>query len=186
MAVAEPPFTLEIHEGAFDVRRYPARVVAETLVTGGSFDAAGNEGFRRLAGYIFGGNRIRQTIAMTAPVGERRDSRKLAMTAPVGERSVDGAWVVTFTMPLGETLESLPVPNDARVTLHEAPAARVAVHRFSGRWTDAKYAEKTAALREWIGARGLVAVGEPEVNRYDPPWTPWFLRRNEIWLSLGG
>jgi len=186
MAVAEPPFTLEIREDAFDVRRYPARVVAETVVTGGSFDAAGNEGFRRLAGYIFGGNRIRQTIAMTAPVGERRDSRKLAMTAPVGERSVDGAWVVTFTMPLGETLESLPVPDDARVTLHEAPAARVAVHRFSGRWTDEKYAEKTAALRAWIGARGLVAVGEPQVNRYDPPWTPWFLRRNEIWLGVGG
>jgi hypothetical protein len=75
MAVAEPPFTLEIHEDAFDVRRYPARVVTETRVTGGSFDAAGNEGFRRLAGYIFGGNRIRQTIAMTAPVGERRGSR---------------------------------------------------------------------------------------------------------------
>lgn len=74
MAVAEPPFTLEIHE---DVRRYAARVVAETLVMGGSFHAAGNEGFRRLAGYIFGGNRIRQTIAMTAPVGGRRASRKL-------------------------------------------------------------------------------------------------------------
>lgn len=186
MAVAEPPFTLEIHEAAFDVRRYPARVVAETLVSGGSFGAAGNEGFRRLAGYIFGGNRIRQTIAMTAPVGERRSSRKLAMTAPVGERSVEGAWAVTFTMPLGETLESLPVPDDARVTLHEAPAARVAVHRFSGRWTDGKYAEKTAELRAWIAARGLVAVGEPEVNRYDPPWTPWFMRRNEIWLSIDG
>ncbi len=186
MAVAEPSFTLEIHEDAFDVRRYQARVVAETRVTGSSFDAAGNEGFRRLAGYIFGGNRVRQTIAMTEPVGERRDSRKLAMTAPVGERSVDGAWVVTFTMPLGETLESLPVPDDARVTLSEVPAARVAVHRFSGRWTDEKYADKTAALRAWIGARGLVAFGEPEVNRYDPPWIPWFLRRNEIWLNVVG
>lgn len=184
MAVAEPPFTLEIHEDAFDVRRYPVRVVAETRITGGSFGAAGTEGFRRLAGYIFGGNRIRKKIAMTAPVGERRDSRKLAMTAPVGERSVDGDWVITFTMPLGETLESLPVPDDARVTLHETPPARVAVHRFSGRWTDKKYTEKTAALRAWLSARGLVAVGEPEVNRYDPPWTPWFLRRNEIWLNV--
>jgi len=186
MAVKEPPFTLEIHEDAFEVRRYPVRVVAETRVTDGSFDAAGNEGFRRLAGYIFGGNRPRQRLAMTAPVGERRDNRKLAMTAPVGERSVDGEWVVTFTMPLGENLETLPVPDDARVTLREVSATRVAVHRFSGRWTDAKYAEKTAELRAWMGAHGLVGVGEPEVNRYDPPWTPWFLRRNEIWLNLGG
>lgn len=184
MAVSEPPFTLDVHEGAFEVRRYPARVVAETRVTGGTFAAAGNEGFRRLAGYIFGGNRVRKKIAMTAPVGERQENRKLAMTAPVGERSEDGTWVITFTMPLGETLESLPVPDDARVTLHETPPARIAVHRFSGRWTDGKYVEKTAALRAWLAARGLVAVGEPEVNRYDPPWTPWFMRRNEIWLHL--
>lgn len=184
MAIKEPPFTLEIHDDAFEVRGYTPRVVATTRVTGSSFDAAGNEGFRRLAGYIFGKNRTRRTVAMTSPVGERRDSRKLAMTAPVGERLDDGAYVVTFTMPAGESLETLPEPDDARVVLAEEPAARVAVHRFSGRWSDAKYAERTEALRRWIAARGLVAVGEPEVNRYNPPWTPWFLRRNEIWLGL--
>lgn len=184
MAIEEPPFTLERQEDSFEVRGYAARVVAETRVTGNSFDAAGTEGFRRLAGYIFGKNRTRRSVAMTAPVGERRDSRKLAMTAPVGERSEDGAWVITFTMPAGETPETLPIPDNEQVVLRETPAMRVAVHRFSGRWTDAKYAAKTEALRAWLAANGLVAVGEPEVNRYDPPWTPWFLRRNEIWLTL--
>ncbi|MCX5742564.1 MAG: heme-binding protein [Proteobacteria bacterium] len=184
MAVKEPAFTLTIHEGAFEVRTYPARVIAETRVTGSSFAAAGNEGFRRLAGYIFGKNRARQRVAMTAPVGEHQEPRKLAMTAPVGEKSEAGAWVITFTMPAEETLDTLPVPDDARVTLRAVPPTRVAVHRFSGRWTDAKYTTKTAALRSWITAQGLSAIGEPEVNRYDPPWMPWFLRRNEIWLTL--
>ena len=74
--------------------------------------------------------------------------------------------------------------DDDQVVLRETPATRVAVLRFSGRWTDAKYAAKTKALRAWLAARDLMAVGEPEVNRYDSPWTPWFLRRNEIWLTL--
>jgi len=91
-------------------------------------------------------------------VGGGGAGRRPPMTAPVGGGSGDGAWVVTFTMPLGETLESLPVPDDPRVTLHEAPAARVAVHRFSGRWTDGKYAEKTAALRAWLGASDALMV----------------------------
>lgn len=183
VSVQEPPYTLELHEGAFELRRYPPRVVAETRISG-TFGAAGNAGFRRLAGYIFGGNRGRQKFAMTAPVGERPDGRKIAMTAPVGERAEDGSWVITFTMPAGQTLATLPEPDDAAVSLRELPASRVAVHRSRGRWTDARFAEHAAALRAWTIARGLRVVGEPEVNRYDPPWTPWFLRRNEVWLTL--
>jgi hypothetical protein len=183
MSVREPTYVSELREGAFELRRYPPRVVAETRVSGG-FGAAGNAGFRRLARYIFGGNRGRRKLAMTAPVGERAAGRTLAMTAPVGERAEGGGWVVSFTMPAGETLESLPVPEDAAVVLRELPETRVAVHRSRGRWTDAKFAAQAAALRAWTSARGLAVAGEPEVNRYDPPWTLWFLRRNEVWLAL--
>ena len=183
MSVQEPQYTVELHEGVFELRRYPPRVIAETRVSG-TFGAAGNSGFRRLARYIFGGNRGRQKIAMTAPVGERPAGRKIAMTAPVGERAEDGGWVITFTMPSGETLATLPEPNDPAVSLRELAATRVAVHRTRGRWTDAKFAEHAAALRAWTRARGLLVAGEPEVNRYDPPWTPWFLRRNEVWMTL--
>jgi SOUL heme-binding protein len=172
-----------LQEGAFELRHYAPRVVAETHVTG-TFDAAGRSGFRRLAGYIFGGNQDHQKIAMTAPVGERPVGRKLEMTAPVGERADHAGWLVTFTMPSGETLATLPEPNDAAVTLREVPAVRVVVHRSKGRWSDAKFLAQTAALRTWTHARGLQVAGEPEVNRYDPPWTLWFMRRNEVWMTL--
>lgn len=181
--VKEPRYSVEVAEGDFEVRAYAPRVIAETLVDG-AFGDGGNEAFGRLAGYIFGKNTTQAKIAMTAPVGQRAESRKLAMTAPVGQQRAGRSWRVTFTMPEGETLASLPRPLDERVTLREAPAARFAVVRFSGRWTDERMAERTDALRAWAQGRGLTVVGEPEVNRYDPPWTPWFLRRNEVWLAL--
>lgn len=183
MSVKEPAYTVELHDGAFELRRYPPRLIAETRVSG-TFGAAGNSGFRRLAGYIFGGNRGRQKIAMTAPVGERPEGRKIAMTAPVGQRAEHDTWVVTFTMPSGETLATLPEPDDSAVSLRELPTTRVAVHRSRGRWTDAKFSEQAAALRDWTSSRGMQVAGEPEVNRYDPPWTPWFLRRNEVWMTV--
>jgi hypothetical protein len=87
-------------------------------------------------------------------------------------------------MPAGESLATLPQPDDARVVLEELPPVEVAIVRFSGRWTDAAMREKSDALRRWVASRDLRALGEPEVNRYDPPFKPWFLRRNEVWLPV--
>jgi hypothetical protein len=181
--VKEPTYSLQQRDGDFEVRTYGPRVVAETVVQG-QWGESGNEGFRRLAGYIFGKSTTRAKIAMTAPVGQREETRKIAMTAPVGQRAGGDGWVVSFTMPEGETLDSLPQPIDSSVVLRELPATRFAVVRFSGRWSDKKMLERTEALRAWAKSRGLLVVGEPEVNRYDPPWTLWFLRRNEVWLAL--
>ncbi len=181
--VKEPSYSVETKDGDFEVRTYQPRVVAETVVQG-KWDASGNEGFGRLAGYIFGKNTKRAKIAMTAPVAQRAESRKIAMTAPVGQRREGDAWVVSFTMPEGETLESLPQPTDSRVVLRELPASRFAVVRFSGRWSDKRMLERSQALRVWAKSRGLTVAGEPEVNRYNPPWTLWFLRRNEVWLLV--
>ena len=184
--VKEPKFALEFGEREFEVRRYPARVVAETHVEGDRKEAE-SEGFRRLAGYIFGGNKTKTKLAMTAPVGQTANGRKIAMTAPVGQTADgDSSWTVSFTMPEAETLATLPVPIDARVILREAPAARIAVVKFSGRWTNESFARHAEQLRSWLAARGLRPTGETEVNRYDPPWTSWFMRRNEIWLTLDG
>jgi hypothetical protein len=183
-SVGEPPFTATVREGDFELRRYGPRVVAETQVSG-DWSEAGNEGFRRLAGYIFGKNGGRQEIAMTAPVAQRRGAGvKLAMTAPVGQRREGDTWTVSFTMPAGETLATLPRPDDPRVVLRELPPVEVAVVRFSGRWTDANMQARAESLRAWTQSRGLRAVGEPEVNRYDPPFKPWFLRRNEVWVEV--
>lgn len=180
--VEEPAFATTAREGDFEVRRYGPRVVAKTEVEG-DWSAAGNEGFRRLAGYIFGKNHRSTEIAMTAPVGQSRGA-SIPMTAPVGQRRGGDAWTVTFTMPAGASLDTLPTPDDPRVVLEVSPAVDVAVVRFSGRWTEAIMRDKTEALRTWVASRRLRVLGEPEVNRYDPPFKPWFLRRNEVWLPV--
>lgn len=181
--VEEPAYTVEARHGAFEVRRYAPRVVAETVVSG-TRDRAASEGFRRVAGYIFGGNRRRQSIAMTAPVSQRGGGVRIAMTAPVAQRGDGDRWTVAFTMPSSFTLDALPVPDDARVVLREVPAQRVAVVRFANSSDDDTVRARSDELARWVAAQGLDAVGDPELNRYDPPWTLPFLRRNEVWLAL--
>lgn len=181
--IEEPTYRAITEDGSISIRQYPSCIVAETEVSG-DWDSASTRGFRRLAGYIFGGNQGATRIAMTAPVGQRTAGTRIAMTAPVGVRSVGEAWVVSFTMPAGSSLTSLPTPNDALVVLRENPGRRVAVIRFTGFWSTPRMETKTAELRAWLTQKGLVQAGQPEINRYDPPWTlPW-LRRNEIWIPV--
>lgn len=183
MATEEPPFTVEFKHGDFEVRDYPAMVVAEVSVTGDRTDAAG-KGFRLLAGFIFGGNTRRQEIAMTAPVIQSPADAMIAMTAPVLQTGGDGSWVIRFIMPRGSTLEALPRPNNPKVQLHAVAAARVAVVRFSGLARQDDVAAKTLALSRFVGAQHLRAAGPPSLAQYDPPWTPWFMRRNEMMIPV--
>lgn len=184
MATEEPAFTVAFQEGDFEVRDYPALVVAEVSVSG-SRDEASNAGFRLLAGYIFGGNTRRQSIAMTAPVvQERASGETIAMTAPVIQSGEGGAWIVRFTMPSTYTLETLPTPNDARVRLIQMPASRYAVVRFSGLSRPADVERRTEALRTFMARQQLRAAGSASLARYDPPWTLLFMRRNEVWIPV--
>lgn len=184
MATEEPAFSVVIQEGDFEVRDYPALIAAEVAVTG-SRDEASNAGFRLLAGYIFGGNTRRQSIAMTAPVVQQRTtSETIAMTAPVTQSGGDRAWVVRFVMPSSYTMETLPTPNDARVRLVSVPSQRFAVVRFSGLARPADVERRTASLRAFLERRQLSVAGAASLARYDPPWTPWFMRRNEVWIPL--
>ena len=123
LAVEEPKFTLAIRDGPFEIRDYQAAVVAEVTVTGDRREAA-SKGFRLLAGYIFGGNRRRQSIAMTAPVAQERTGQKIAMTAPVTQTQANGAWVVRFTMPGAYSRQTLPEPNDPKNQLRAVAPAR--------------------------------------------------------------
>jgi len=184
MATEEPAFRVVLQEGEFEVRDYPTLISAEVSVTG-SRDEASNAGFRLLAGYIFGGNTRRQSIAMTAPVvQERSTSETIAMTAPVTQSGSDGAWVVRFVMPSAYTMETLPAPNDARVRLVPISPQRFAVVRFSGLAQLDELERRTATLRAFMERRQVRAVGPTSLARYDPPWTPWFMRRNEVWIPL--
>ena len=166
------------------MRAYPQQVVAETLVEG-TLEEAGNTAFRILFRYISGGNRTKAKIEMTAPVGqEQRGSEKIAMTAPVGLQAAGKQWAVTFMMPSSYGMETLPEPVDERVRLRAVPAVRMAAVRYSGRWSKKGYDRSLARLRKWMIQQQLEAVGEPVWARYNPPFTPWFLRRNEVLIPL--
>ncbi len=177
----EPTYRLERHTVDYDIRVYAPYLVAEVIVPGPA-ESASSEGFRLLAAYIFGGNSGSNKLAMTAPVTQT--PVKLPMTVPVTQSQLDDGFRVRFVMPSGYTLATLPMPNNGRVTLSEVPAQRVAVRRYSGRWTEKNYDEHVAELRASLAAAGLVTHGAPILARYNAPYVPPFLRRNEVWLTL--
>jgi hypothetical protein len=166
-----------------ELRRYAPYVVAEVVLETDAADA-GNQAFPILAGYIFGKNKGERKLEMTAPVTQSAAPVKLAMTAPVTQSAADGGTRVQFVLPADVTLATAPEPLDPRVRLREEPAATWAVIRYSGTWSQANYAEHLAALRAAVAAAGVQTEGEPVWARYNGPMTPWFLRRNEIWLAV--
>lgn len=179
----EPKHTSEPLTERVELRRYGARIAAETTVAANEDDAR-NEGFRRLAGYIFGKNHSDDSIAMTAPVAQSKAGQKIAMTAPVAQSAeatdVGEGWVIRFFMPSKWTLDTLPKPNDDRVRLTEVPAETFAVLTFSGDRSARAVQERTAELLEGLRATGFEPTGEPAAWFYDPPWTLPFRRRSEI------
>nr|WP_321984332.1 heme-binding protein [uncultured Lichenicoccus sp.] len=167
--VHEPTYTIERTLGPVQIRRYGSRVAAETLVAGDEIGAR-RVGFERLAGYIFGGNRNRRGIAMTAPV------------AQLGAQA--GQWRVRFFMPAGDTLATLPVPDNAAVTLVTVPAETVAVLRYAGTPSAASVADAGSRLLACLAGSGLRPDGKPSGWFYDPPWTIPALRRNEAVVRI--
>ena len=179
----EPSFTVERKLGDVEIRQYGPRIAAETTIDADE-EASRNEGFRRLAGYIFGGNNSRTKIAMTAPVAQQ--SEKIAMTAPVAaQRDAGGQWVIRFFMPSKHSLDSLPTPNDDRVRLVSVAPERVAVLRYAGIATPRAVAAKADELLKILRDNKIEPAGDPLSWFYDPPWTLPFLRRNEAVVSLG-
>lgn len=169
--------------GAIEVRLYRPYIVAETTVEG-EFADVGNEGFRRLFNYISGGNRTEQSIDMTAPVGQQPQGEKIAMTAPVGQQPSGDAYLVTFMMPSQYTLQTLPEPTDARVRLRRTPEHTAVAIRYSGVWSHARYKSHKDKLTAFVEKHGLTVKGEPMWARYNPPFMPFFLRRNEILVEI--
>lgn len=182
-AIEEPDYRVVRELAGIEVRQYSAYTVAEVVVAGPAADA-GNQAFRILAGYIFGKNKGERKFAMTAPVMQAAVPKKLEMTAPVTQTAVAGGYLVQFVLPKGVTVASAPEPLDARVQIREVPPSLVAVIRYSGFWSESNYNEHLAKLQEGLRAADLSWTGEPVYSRYNPPFTPWFMRRNEIWLHL--
>lgn len=182
MALEEPTYQVIEQDGDFELRDYAAYLVAETRVEAG-FTEAGNAAFRRLFRYISGDNAAQEKIAMTAPVTQVK-GEKIAMTVPVTQVADGESYRVAFIVPSKYTAKTVPVPTDPRVEIREVPARRVAVWRYSGRWTEERYDEMEGMLREAMAKRRLTAAGPPVLARYNPPMLPWFLRRNEVLIPV--
>jgi hypothetical protein len=183
-ALEEPEYTVVDTFDDYELRHYPSYLVAEVDVTG-NFDDGGNEAFRLLAGYIFGDNQVAERMKMTAPVESRPASEKMSMTAPVTSRATgDGKTTFAFVMERKYTAETLPVPNNDRIRIREMPERTMAVRRYSGRWTRARYEENLAMLGTALNQAGLRTRGQPVLARYNSPFSLPVFRRNEIMLEI--
>lgn len=184
MTEQQPYVVLEKHDG-FELRRYPEHVVAEVTVRG-SFDGAGNRAFRPLFRYISGDNRSSRSVAMTAPVLQEAvvpeaASEKVSMTAPVVQTETgDGEFVVAFVLPADLTEQTAPVPADPDVRIRTVPERLAAARGYSGRWTESSFRHHADRLLVDLHRAGLMPVGTPRYARFNAPFTPWFLRRNEV------
>ena len=188
MATETPGYSVITSQGDVEIRRYEPRIIAEVIVDG-DIDAASGKGFRVLADYIFGNNKIStdQSISISPD-----SSTKIAMTAPVSIEPIDNQpsmtearrWRVEFTMPAQYTLETLPRPTNPAIQIRLIPGRLVAALRYSGMNTQNRIDGETTRLQDWIRQNPYSPVGAPELARYNPPWTLPMFRRNEILIPV--
>ena len=180
--VEQPTYEVLGSTGPIEVRAYPSMIVAEAAVAGERKAAIG-EGFRLIAGYIFGGNAASQKVAMTAPVLQERVA-EVHFKGKDAQQPKDGVWVVRFVMPRKWTLATLPGPRDPRIKLVTRAAATFAAIRFSGLAGDAAIAKRTGELEAYVARNKFETVGAPILAFFNPPWTLPFLRRNEVMIEV--
>jgi hypothetical protein len=154
----------------YELRRYAAHVVAEVTMIG-TFERAGNAAFGPLVSYISGRNTTGTKVAMTAPVFQESTA----------DPQVHRVW---FVMPHGSTAQDLPAPASDGVQLHDVPASVCAASTYAGRWTQASYERHVRDLLDVLARDGVAVLGPPRYARFDPPWKPWILRRNEVVIPV--
>ncbi len=165
-------YSIEVSEGDFEIRHYAPRIQAETVINAAPWQRSIEDGFHRLAGYIFGDNEGHHKIAMTAPV---------VMTLGAVDRSTR---TVAFKMPDSYAMDTLPQPKDRRITLRRVPARRIAVLTFSGRHTKDLPNRQRMQLLARVRNGRLLPIGDVTFAGYDAPWTLPFLRRNEVLVEV--
>lgn len=174
----EPRYKTIQRFAGFELREYEPYLVAEVTVDG-DFDKAGNRAFKMLAGYIFGKN---QSVTMQTP-----GSEKMKMTAPVNminSPEEQGSYIVQFFMPSKYTKETLPIPDDKRVTIQNAGGGLMAALRYSGSWAHERYLRKESELLRALSKAGFVQAGPAIFARYNSPFSLWFMRRNEVLIPV--
>lgn len=194
MAIEEPGFTVVHETDEYEVRRYEPYIVAEVDVEG-DFGSSGNRAFRILASYIFGDNVGSEKMQMTAPVESRLldqtdlndtgDGTKMAMTAPViSSKNDDKTYTYAFVMEGKYTMDTLPAPTNDQIRIIRQEPRVMAVREYSGRWTESSYRENETTLLRALTRDEVKPVGETVFARYNAPFTPWFMRRNEVMIEI--
>jgi effector-binding domain-containing protein len=187
MAIEVPKYKILKSDGDIELREYARYLLASVIVKSTSHNKAGNIAFSILADYIFGNNIDESKIKMTSPViSKQLDlSKKIPMTAPVTIIKNDtGYYEVSFTMPSEYNLENVPKPINDTVKLANISKHYVVAITFSGYSSENTINKKTNLLKKWMGKNKFIQQGEPILARYNPPWKPGFLRRNEIMINL--
>lgn len=182
--VEQAEYTVVRKANGYEVRTYAPHIEAQAVVDG-TYDEALSAGFRIVAGYIFGGNVKNEGIAMTAPVrSQPKASETIAMTAPVVASAKGDSRVIAFVMPKSYTMDTLPVPTDARVKLVAVPAKKTAVLRFSWIRSADRIQKKEAELLAALARDDVRATGTPSYAGYSAPWTPPWMTRNEVMVEI--
>ena len=182
-AIEEPDYAVLRKLGEVEVRFYASYVVAQVMVAGPD-DYTGKQGIPVLEEYLFAQNKGEKSLAMRVPVTPMAAPTRLEMTAPVMQSVIAGGYHLRFVLPKRYTLASAPEPIDPRVQLLTVPQGKIAAIVFSGFWSEMNYTKHLDKLTAALRRAELPWSGEPVYARYDAPGTPWFKRRNEIWLTL--
>jgi hypothetical protein len=182
MAIEKPKYTVLKKDGKFEIREYEEQILAEVEIDG-DWGSALNRGFRILAGYIFGGNKAKAKISMTAPVTEEQDYKKekIPMTSPVIASKVsEKRHKISFMMPSKYTMDTLPEPDSDEITFRKLEKHKAAVIRFSGYFRERLLEKKSEEFKHWLQKEGIGPKSEFISAQYNPPWIPGLFRRNEI------
>jgi len=182
--VEEAAYSVITKTGTYELRSYDPHLRAE-VVMDGPYRKSLYGGFRVLEDYIFGNNTASTGISMTAPVVSE-ESETIAMTAPVlhQEQEEKERHLISFIMPAEYTLETLPKPNNASVTVREIAAQKMAALRFGGYAMKGRAERRIERLLKALAADGITVAGEAQVAQFNPPWTPPWMRRNEILIPI--
>ena len=171
MALEEPEYSVLVTKDGIEYRQYEPYLLAETVITEASDrDAAANQGFRRLFNYISGDN---------------AQNTSISMTAPVQQTPADDGWKIAFVVPAEFTRSTAPAPEDPQVAIQSVPARVMAVLRYSGRWTDKNLKQHSDELLDRLRAEGIDTQGAVTSAAYNAPFTPPFMRRNEVMVEVG-
>jgi hypothetical protein len=186
-SLEEPSYVVTEKRDGYEVRMYNPYIVAETVVNSSEYNRDLNQGFRAVAGYIFGDNIAAEKISMTTPVLEQPGDRsvKIAMTVPVLEDQSDNVTrTIAFVLPSKYSLTTLPTPNNDQVTLREVDGRKVAALRFTWYGTPDRVTAKKAQLLKKLQQDGFTVISEPQAAFYNPPLSMPLVLRNEILIEI--